>query len=138
MQELFNNGRVIARLVGTRIEITWQAPTEEAALHQAEAQMSSEIERLLSALREVVEGRAPGSLSLLVVIRGANKRYTDTMSGAIDWLRSYRKVFSLCVFATQSALMRSSIKVLGLLPGVELRGFETEAAARSYMDERGA
>jgi len=47
-------------------------------------------------------------------------------------------VFSICVFATSSALLRSSIKVLGLIPGLELRGFETEEEARRFLEARGA
>lgn len=138
MKKLFDNGRVVAQLVGSRVEILWNAPTEEDALRRAEAQMPSEILRLLDALVVAVEGRAPGSMSLLVSIHGASKRYTDIFSGALEWLRKYRHVFSLCVFATRNTLVRSSIKVLGLLPGIELKGFETEEEARRYLDERGA
>ncbi len=136
--ELFDNGRVVARLIGSRIEIIWTAPTGETERQKAESEMPSQIGLLLDALRPVVADREPGSLSLLLVVRGVNKRYADILGAAVDWLRNFRHVFSICVFATSSALLRSSIKVLGLIPGLELRGFETEEEARRFLEARGA
>ena len=92
--------------------------------------------RLTEALGRVVREAPPKSMTMLVDLMVIQKPAPKANAVFLEWLRRDWRSFRATAFASRNTLLRSTIKVASLLPGIHVAGFATVEEARAHLEKQ--
>lgn len=90
--------------------------------------------RLTDALGRAVREAPPKSMTMLVDLMVIKKPAPKANAVFLEWLRRDWRSFRSTAFASRNTLLRSTIKVASLLPGIQVSGFATVEEARAHLE----
>jgi uncharacterized membrane protein len=127
MSEIFQDEHVTATLADGLLHLAWARDVSDDAKGIALAQ------QLTAALGRAVHGQKPSSIAMLVDLMAIRKAAPKANAVFLEWLRRDWRVFRVTAFASSNILLRSSLKVASLIPGINVNGFATVEEARAFL-----
>lgn len=94
--------------------------------------------RLTHALGRVVREAPPKSMTMLIDLMVIRKPAPRANAVFLEWLRRDWRSFRSTAFASRNTLLRSTLKVASLLPGIHVSGFSTVEEARAHLEKQAA
>ncbi len=73
------------------------------------------------------------SLQMLIDVMRVERTAPRANAIFMDWVKRDWRLFRAVAFATSNVLMRSSLKVASLLPGIRINGFATLEEAQAFL-----
>lgn len=73
------------------------------------------------------------SLQILIDVTRVQRTAPRANAIFMDWVKRDWRLFRVVAFATNNVLLRSSLKVASLLPGININGFPTVEEAREFL-----
>jgi len=73
------------------------------------------------------------SLQMLIDVMRVERTAPRANAIFMDWVKRDWRLFRAVAFATSNVLMRSSLKVASLLPGIRINGFASLEEARAFL-----
>jgi len=128
MSEIFTDEHVTATLTDGVLHLAWAADVADDERGIALAH------ELTAALARALKSQPPGSIKMLVDLMPIRKSAPKANSIFLEWLRRDWRVFRVTAFASSNVLLRSSLKVASLVPGINVNGFATVDEARAFLD----
>lgn len=130
MRTIFDDEHVSVTLTDGCLQLAWAKDVVDGPDAIVLAQ------RLTGALSQTVREAPPRSLTMLVDLMVIKKPAPKANAVFLEWLRGDWRSFRSTAFASQNTLLRSTIKVASLLPGIHVSGFATVEEARAYLAQR--
>src|SRR5690606_25139268 len=128
MTILFEDEHVNVTLAGHRIQLAWKKDVVDGPEAVALAR------RLTEALGKAVRSLPSESVTMLVDLMVIKKPAPKANAVFLEWLRRDWRCFRQTAFASRNTLLRSTIKVASLLPGIQVSGFATVEEARAHLE----
>lgn len=73
------------------------------------------------------------SLQMLIDVMRVQRTAPRANAIFMDWVKRDWRLFRVVAFATSNVLLRSSLKVASLLPGINIHGFSTVEEAKGFL-----
>ena len=130
MTTIFHDEHVTVTLENRCLHLGWTKDVEDGPEAVELAR------RLTEALARAVHEAPPKSMTMLVDLMVIKKPAPKANAVFLEWLRQDWRSFRATAFASRNTLLRSTIKVASLLPGIHVSGFATVDEARAHLEKQ--
>lgn len=127
MSEIFQDEHVTATLADGLLHLAWAKEVRD------DVQGVELARQLTGALSHALQGHAPASIAMLIDLMAIRTAAPKANAIFLEWLRKDWRVFRTTAFASSNILLRSSLKVASLIPGIHVNGFGTVEEARAFL-----
>lgn len=130
MTEIFHDEHLTVNLENGCLHLGWKKDVEDGP------EAVDLARRLTETLSRTVREAPPKSMTMLIDLMVIKKPAPKANAVFLEWLRRDWRSFKATAFASRNTLLRSTIKVASLLPGIHVSGFATVDEARAYLDRQ--